>query len=135
MAYQGCMSRLQSTRKHWRKMKILQRSKHHGEALALILTASLCAFTPGLTAQTTSTAQQGQQQQNQQQSNTFTGKIVKLQNGQYALVTGQTPEGKVAGHLLDDQDDAKKYADKQVTVTGTFDTASNTIHVTNIQAA
>jgi starvation-inducible outer membrane lipoprotein len=123
-------------------MKILQRSKHHGEALALILTASLCAFTPGLTAQTTSTPQQAQQQQNQQQeplnqqqAKTFTGKIVKLQTGQFALVTGQTPEGKIAGHFLDDQDDAKKYADKQVTVTGTFDTASNTIHVTNIQAA
>ena len=54
---------------------------------------------------------------------------------QYALVTGQTPEGKVVGHFLDNQDDAKKYEDKQVTVTGTFDTASNTIHVTNIQAA
>jgi len=124
-------------------MNILTRSKHHGEALALILTASLCAFTPGLTAQTQSSgnAQQAQPQQSQQQqqtpqqANTFTGKIVKLQNGQFALVTGQTPEGKVAGHLLDDQDDAKKFADKQVTVTGTFDTASNTIHVTNIQAA
>ena len=123
-------------------MKILQRSKHHGEALALVLAASLCAFTPGLTAQTTSTAQPGhqqqneqQEQQNQQQAKTFTGKIVKLQTGQFALVTGQTPEGKIAGHFLDDQDDAKKYADKQVTVTGTFDTASNTIHVTNIQAA
>jgi len=124
-------------------MNILTRSKHHGEALALILVASLCAFTPGLTAQTQSSgnAQQAQPQQSQQQqqtpqqANTFTGKIVKLQNGQFALVTGQTPEGKVAGHLLDDQDDAKKFADKQVTVTGTFDTASNTIHVTNIQAA
>ena len=116
-------------------MKILQRSKHHGAAVALVLAASLCAFTPGLTAQTSSTAQQAQPQQTQQQAKTFTGKIVKLQNGQYALVTGQTPEGKVAGHFLDDQDDAKKYEDKQVTVTGTFDTASNMIHVTNIQAA
>jgi hypothetical protein len=128
-------------------MKITQRSKHHREALALILATSLCAFTPGLTAQTQSaaqtqssgTAQQAQPQQSQQQDpqqgKTFTGKIVKLQNGQYALLTGQTPEGKAAGHLLDDQDDAKKFADKQVTVTGTFDTASNTIHVTNIQAA
>jgi hypothetical protein len=37
--------------------------------------------------------------------------------------------------LLDDQDGAKKYEGKQVTVTGSFDTATNTIHVTNIQAA
>jgi hypothetical protein len=121
-------------------MKITQRSNHHREALALILATSLCAFTPGLAAaQSSGTAQQAQPQQNQQQdpqqAKTFTGKIVKLQNGQFALLTGQTPEGKAAGHLLDDQDNAKKYADKQVTVTGTFDTASNTIHVTNIQAA
>ncbi|WP_158819364.1 hypothetical protein [Granulicella sp. S156] len=129
-------------------MKITQRNNHHREALALILATSLCAFTPGLAAQSSGTAQQAQPQQNQQQAQpqqnqqqdpqqakTFTGKIVKLQNGQFALLTGQTPEGKAAGHLLDDQDNAKKYADKQVTVTGTFDTASNTIHVTNIQAA
>jgi len=116
-------------------MKIMKRSNHHREALALILAAAVCAFTPGLTAQSGGNAQQGQPQQNQQQDKTFTGKIVKIQNGQYALVTGQTPDGKVAGHFLDDQDDAKKYEDKQVTVTGTFDTASNTIHVTNIQAA
>ena len=141
MLDQGCESRLQVNRKYWRKMKTIKTNIHHGEALALILAASLCAFTPGLTAQTTaqtqsgSTTQQEQSQQNPQQNKTFTGKIVKLQNGQYALVTGQTPEGKVAGHFLDDQDDAKKFADKQVTVTGTFDTASNIIHVTNIQAA
>jgi uncharacterized protein YdeI (BOF family) len=117
-------------------MKIMKRSNHHREALALILAAALCAFTPGLAAQSGGNTQQGQPQQNQQQDKTFTGKIVKLQNGQYALVTGQTPEAKVAGHFLDDQDDdAKKYEDKRVTVTGTFDTASNTIHVTNIQAA
>ena len=113
----------------------MKRSNHHGAALALILAAALCAFTPGLAAQSGGNAQQEQPQQNQQQDKTFTGKIVKLQNGQYALVTGQTPEGKVVGHFLDNQDDAKKYENKQVTVTGTFDTASNTIHVTNIQAA
>ncbi len=113
----------------------MKRSNQHKEGLALILAAALCAFTPGLAAQSGGNAQQGQQQQDQQQNKTFAGKIVKLPSGQYALVTGQTPEGKVAGHFLDDQDDAKKYEDKQVTVTGTFDTASNTIHVTNIQAA
>jgi len=114
----------------------------------MVLAATLCAFTPGLAAQSPDKApppgqQQppdkapppGQQQQDQQQDKTFKGKIVKLENGQYALVTGQTPEGKVAGHFLDDQDDAKKYDGKQVTVTGSFDTASNTIHVTNIEAA
>jgi hypothetical protein len=115
----------------------MKRSNHHGEALALILAAGLCAFTPGLAAQSDDSAQQPgqQQQQDQQQNKTFTGKIEKLPSGKYALVTGQTPDGQAAGHFLDDQDNAKKYEGKLVTVTGTFDTASNMIHVTNIQAA
>jgi hypothetical protein len=114
----------------------MKKSIHPGEALALILAAALCTFTPGLAAQSRdSPPQQGQQQQDQQQNKTFKGKIQKLENGQFALVTGQTPEGQLAGHLLDDQDGAKKYEGKQVTVTGSFDTATNTIHVTNIQAA
>ena len=100
------------------------------------MAAAFCAFTPGLAAQSRDTPpKQGEQQQDQQQNKTFSGKIEKLQNGQYALITGQTPEGKLSGHFLDDPDDAKKYEGKRVTVTGTFDTASNTIHVTNIQAA
>ena len=114
----------------------MRRSNHLGMALALILAATLCTFTPGSAAQSGDSAQQpGQQQQDQQQKKTFTGKIEKLPSGQYALVIGQTPEGKLSGHFLDDQDGAKKYEGKQVTVTGTFDTASNTIHVSNIQAA
>ena len=100
------------------------------------MAAALCAFTPGLAAQSRDNPpQQGQQQQEQQENKSFTGKIQKLPNGQFALIIGQTAEGKLAGHFLDDQDGAKKYEGKQVTVTGTLDTASNTIHVTNIQAA
>lgn len=114
----------------------MKRSNHPVEALALILAAGLCAFTPGLSAQSSDGAQQpGQHQQHQQENQTFTGKIQKLPNGEFALITGQTPEGKIAGHFLDDQEDAKKYEGKQVKVTGTFDAANNTIHVTNIQAA
>jgi hypothetical protein len=114
----------------------MRRSNHPGEALALVLASALCAFTPGLAAQSSDNAQQpGQQQPAQQENKTFTGKIEKLPNGQYALITGQTPEGKLSGHFLDDQENAKKYEGKQVTVTGTFDTATNTIHVANIQAA
>jgi hypothetical protein len=79
-------------------------------------------------------AQEPGQPQAQQANQTFAGKIIKLTNGQFALLTGQSPEGKATGHFLDDQQDAQKYEGKQVTVTGTFDTASNTIHVTNIQA-
>lgn len=118
---------------------------HPGEALALILASALCVSTPCLATQTSGNPQQpgqqqqvpqpGQQQQAQPTNQTFTGKIIKLTTGKYALLTGQTPDGKPAGHFLDDQDNAQKYDGKQVTVTGTFDEASNTIHVTNIQAA
>lgn len=139
------------------------RINSHGEALALILASALCVSTPALAAQAQSsdsaqqpgqqqpaqqpTQQQSAQQPAQQQSTqpgdqsapqgnqTFTGKVIKLTNGQFALVTGQTPDGKVAGHFLDDQDNASKYEGKQVTVTGTFNEASNMIHVTDIKAA
>lgn len=106
-------------------------------AVVMVLGATTWAFSPGLAAQSRDSAAppQAQQGQSQQQSKSFTGKIAKLQNGQYALITGQTADGKVAGHFLDKQDEAKKYEGKQVTVTGSFDEASNTIHVSNIQAA
>ena len=107
-------------------------SKHHGEAFALALAAILCAFTPGLAAQSGDNPQQHDQQP--AQSKIFEGKIQKLPSGQYALVTGQSAEGKLSGHFLDDQTNAKKYEGKQVKVTGSFDTGTNTIHVTNIQA-
>jgi len=111
----------------------MKMSNHPGEAFALVLMAALCAFTPGLAAQSSGGAQQPSQQQ-QAENKTFTGKIQKLPSGQYALVTGQTPDGKLSGHFLDDQENAKKYEGKQVKVTGTFDTGSNMIHVTNIEA-
>jgi hypothetical protein len=117
----------------------MTRSRNHGEALAVILGATLCIFTPGLSAQSSqSPPQQGQQQQGEQQSaqnKTFTGKIEKLPSGRYALVTGQTADGKPSGHFLDDQENAAKYEGKQVKVTGSFDTGTNTIHVTNIQGS
>lgn len=114
----------------------MKTSHHPQAAVALILAATLYAFTPSLGAQSGDSAQQpGAQQQTQPQNKTFTGKVLKLEGGQYALVTGQTPEGKLAGHFLDNADQAKNYEGKQVTVTGTLDVASNTIHVTNIQAA
>lgn len=122
-------------------------SNHPGEVLALLLASALCVSTPCLAAQTSNPQQQSPQQQTQQQpqaqpanpaqqaSQTFTGKIIKLTNGKFALLTGQTPDGKPSGHFLDDQENSAKYEGKQVTVTGTFDEASNMIHVTNIQAA
>ena len=112
---------------------------------AVILAATLCAFTPSSIAQSGQeappAAQQpdqqppSQQQPEQQQTKTFEGKILKMKDGKFALVTGQTPQGQMAGHFLDDQDTASKYEGKQVKVTGTLEEASNTIHVTSIEAA
>ena len=142
-----------------------RRISHPGEALALILVSTLCVSTPCLAAQGSDNPRQQVPQQQapgqppaaqqpsaqqpgapppaqepgppqaQQANQTFTGKVVKLTTGKFALLTGQTPDGKPSGHFLDDQENAQKYEGKQVTVTGTFDEASNMIHVTNIQAA
>jgi len=100
------------------------------------MAAVLCAFTPGLAAQGSNNKQdQGQQEQTEPQGKTFAGKIMKLQDGNYVLVTGQTSDGHLSGHFLDNQDEAKKYEGKQVKVTGTLEAANNTIHVTKIEAA
>ena len=125
------------------------RAKHIKAALPMLMAAALCASTAVLPAQTqaappqdqqspppqTQQAPQTQQPEDQQQAKTFAGKIMKLQNGNYALITGQTPQGQPSGHFLDNQDEAKKYEGKQVTVTGTLEMASNTIHVTKIESA
>lgn len=119
------------------KETIVKRSHHPAEVLVLTLGAALCALTPALLAQSGGSAQepaQPNQAQQQQESKTFTGKVQKLPSGQYALVTGQSADGKLSGHFLDDQEKAKQYEGKQVKVTGNFDTSSNTIHVTDIQA-
>jgi hypothetical protein len=115
----------------------MKRSNHLKGAIPLLTAAVLLAFSPNLPAQGTSpnSQDQAQPQQNEQQSKTFAGKIMKLEDGKYALVTGQTPEGQMSGHFLDDQDQAKKYEGKQVKVTGTLEVASNTIHVSKIEEA
>ncbi len=128
----------------------MKRNHSPGVALAAVLAAALCAFTPGIRAQNSQDAnqqpqqaqqqpqqaqQQPDQQQGEQQSKTYEGKVVKLQDGKFALVTGQTPQGQMTGHFLDDEGDAAKYEGKQVKVTGTLEAANNTIHVTKIEAA
>jgi hypothetical protein len=102
------------------------------------MSAALFAYTPGLSAQDQAQPPQRDQappQQSETQSKTFAGKIMKLQDGKYALVTGQTPEGQMSGHFLDNQEEAAKFEGKQVKVTGTLEVASNTIHVTRIEEA
>ena len=115
----------------------MKRSNHPAEVLVLTLGAALCTLIPSLLAQSGSSPQepaQPNQAQQQQESKTYTGKVQKLPSGQYALVTGQSADGKLSGHFLDDQEKAKQYEGKQVKVTGNFDTSSNTIHITDIQA-
>jgi hypothetical protein len=132
--WQGDLRRLT----YKQKGGIVKRSNLLRGASPLLMAAVLCAFSPALIAQGGSNGQGQQdqgQQQTQEQSKTYAGKVMKLDSGRYALVTGQTPDGHPAGHFLDNSDEAKKYEGKQVTVTGTLEVASNTIHVTKIEAA
>ena len=64
------------------------------------------------------------------QSQSFTGTIVKGSDG-YML----QDDTKKTSYKLDDAKQAKKFEGKNVRVTGTLDSASNTIHVTSVQAA
>jgi hypothetical protein len=73
--------------------------------------------------------QQPEQSQTQPQSamQKITGIIVRV-GEKFVLKAGGTTT-----YQLDDQERAKRYQDQQVTVVGTLDTASNTIHVESIQ--
>ena len=60
----------------------------------------------------------------------FTGKVMKSK-GQYVLIDDSA---KVT-YALDDQEKAKSFNGKTVKVTGTLETASNMIHIANIEPA
>ena len=85
-----------------------------------------------LIAQNSSQAQQApapdQTQRDSQQ--TTTGKIAKSEDGKYVLV-----DSAGTMYQLADQTSAKKFDGKAVKVSGTVDTSSNTIHVTEIKPA
>ena len=112
-------------------MKSTKRNAVLTALLALFLAVALPQFASALPASnvTSHSSVQSQQQQQQPASQQFTGKIMQLKDGQLALITGKTDKG-YSGHLLDDQDTAKKFVNKDVKVTGTLNTS--TIHVTNI---
>jgi hypothetical protein len=97
-------------------------------AASLMLGLALCSaqITPVLFAQDQNA------QQDQQKTQTFMGKIVKINNGQFALLTDEQA-GK--GVFLDDQDKAKEFEGKNVKVTGVLDMAKKIVHVTNIELA
>jgi Protein of unknown function (DUF5818) len=71
---------------------------------------------------------QDQTQKDPQQ--TTSGKITKSDDGKYVLV-----DSAGTTYQLDDQSAAKKFDGKAVKVSGTVDTSSNTIHVTEIKPA
>lgn len=116
-------------------MKSTKRNAVLTALLALFLALTLSPFASALPARhATSSFRAQQQQQQQPQAQQFTGKIMELKSGQLALVTGKTDTG-YTGHFLDDQTTAKKFINKDVKVTGTLDSSTNTIHVTHIEGA
>jgi hypothetical protein len=86
-------------------------------------------FGPILRAQS-QTAPAGQE--DQQKTQIFVGKVIKTQDGRYALLTDEQA-GK--GLYLDDQEKAKEFEGKNVKVTGVLEIAKNLVHVSNIQPA
>lgn len=71
-----------------------------------------------------------QQKQGKQNARTYFGQIVKLKNGKYALMINTKTN---QGYYLDDQKDAKKYAQKKVLVTGTINRKTSMLHVIKIK--
>jgi hypothetical protein len=99
-------------------------------SLALGLAAGLLQVAPVMLAQ--SPGQQSRPQQDSEKNQTFLGKIVKAQNGKYAILTDEQT-GK--GAYLDDQEKAKLFEGKNVKVTGVLMASTNMIHVTDIEPA
>jgi hypothetical protein len=98
--------------------------------LALGIVLGSVQFTPILRGQTQ--AQEPKTQQETPKTQTVVGKVVKTKTGQFALLTDEQG-GK--GVYLDDQEKVKEFEGKNVKVTGTFDVATNMIHVTGIEPA
>jgi uncharacterized protein YdeI (BOF family) len=63
-----------------------------------------------------------------QQASSFTGTVVKA-SGKYVLKTSD------ANYRLDDQEKAKQFVGKQVKVSGSLDSGTGTIHVSDITPA
>ena len=97
--------------------------------LSLGLALGTLLFNPVLRAQS-QTAPTGQE--DQQKTQVFVGKVVKVKDGRFALVTDEQA-GK--GVYLDDQEKAKGFEGKNVKVTGVLEIAKNLVHVSDIQLA
>lgn len=97
--------------------------------LSLGLALGSLLFNPVLRAQS-QTAPTGQE--DQQKAQVFVGKVIKVKDGRFALVTDEQA-GK--GVYLDDQEKAKGFEGKNVKVTGVLEIAKNLVHVSDIQLA
>lgn len=99
-------------------------------ALAIVVGTALWASTMwAQDAPTQSQPQPGDQAQDEQAAaKTFVGKIVK-QGDQYVL---KDMTNKVT-YVLDGQDEAQQFEGRIVTVIGSLDAATNTIHVQKIK--
>ena len=111
-------------------MKLHSFKNFPAASLVLGLALGSAQITPVLFAQ--SQNQDPNAQQDQQKTQTFMGKIVKINSGQFALLTDEQA-GK--GVFLDDQEKAKQFEGKNVKVTGVLDMAKKIVHVMNIELA
>jgi len=111
----------------------MKQRKIRAWVMALAVALCLTPLTPGIAAQSQgASAQQPAAQQKKSPQKTYYGTIVKLQDGKYALMIDAKAN---RGYFLDDQKDAKKYAQKKVLVTGTIDRQTSTLHVIKIKPA
>jgi hypothetical protein len=100
--------------------------------MVLAVASCLAPLAPAFAAQNQdSSAQKPAAQEKQSRPKTYYGKIVKLQNGDFALMIDTKSQ---KGYFLDDQKAAAKYAEKDVLVTGTLNPQTSVLHVITIKA-
>lgn len=97
--------------------------------LTLGLAIGTLQFTGTLRAQSQN---QPNAQQDEQKPQIFVGKVVKMNNGQFVLLTD---EQAGQGVYLDDQEKAKAFEGKKVKITGVLELAKHLVHITDIEPA
>ena len=110
----------------------MKRSIFRSAFCALALCMGLCTLAPSLHAQSQKQNPNQSQTQSEQKTATFTGQIIKIQNGQFALLTDKQQN---KGFFLDNQEKAKQFEGQNVKVIGVLEASTGTIHVTDIQPA
>lgn len=96
--------------------------------IVLSVAGALLIFTAVPKTVSASSPPRSMQQESKQKTKTFSGTIVK--NGDNFVLSDAANK---LSYILDNAEKASQYEGKKVTVTGTVDVASNTIHVETIQ--